>query len=185
MSTPLPPTPGQTVGPFFGYALPFEHDHELVPLGTSDAIWLHGTVTDGSGAPVPDALIELWQAGPDGEIVQQAGSLRRDGRTFTGWGRSSTNDAGQYSFNTLRPGGTGSTLAFFHLTVFARGLMHRLFTRAYLPESVRDGASDALLDSVDPTRRRTLVADRDASGYCFDIVLQGEGETVFVSYPGH
>ena len=186
MSTHLPPTPGQTVGPFFGYALPFERDHELVPPGSANAIWLHGTVTDGNGAPVPDALIELWQAGGDGEVVQRAGSLRRDGRTFTGWGRSSTDDAGEYRFSTVRPGDPGTGAPFFHLTVFARGLMHRLFTRAYLPESLRsDRPLDGLLGAVDPARRRTLVADQDEAGYCFDIVLQGEDETVFVSYPGH
>ena len=67
MST-LTPTPGQTIGPFFGYALPFERDNELVPPGSPGAIRLHGTVTDGAGAPVPDALLEIWQAGADGAV---------------------------------------------------------------------------------------------------------------------
>src|ERR1044072_2204984 len=89
MST-LTPTPGQTIGPFFGYALPFARDHELVPPGTPGAIRLHGRVRDGAGAPVPDALLEIWQTGVDGTVPTASGSLRRDGWTFTGWGRAST-----------------------------------------------------------------------------------------------
>lgn len=79
-------TPGQTVGPFFGYALPYHGGHELVVPSHPEAVRLHGRVTDGQGAPVPDALVEIWQPAPDGEVVQQPGSLHRDGWTFTGWG---------------------------------------------------------------------------------------------------
>jgi protocatechuate 3,4-dioxygenase, alpha subunit len=84
MST-LTATPGQTIGPFFGYALPFERGNELVPPGAPGAIRLHGVVTDGAGAPVPDALVEIWQADADGVVPTATGSLRRDGWTFTGW----------------------------------------------------------------------------------------------------
>ena len=162
--THLPATPGQTVGPFFGYALPFEKDSELVPPGRADAIRLHGTVTDGAGNPVPDAILELWQADADGTVAQRSGSLRRDGWTFTGWGRSSTDDAGGYGFTTLRPAPTEDGQApFFLLTIFARGLMNRLFTRAYLPDDTTALAGDRLLSSVDPSRRSTLVAAPDAS----------------------
>ena len=101
--TDLVPTPGQTVGPFFGYALPFDRDNELVPLSHPSAVRLHGRVTDGHGVGVPDALLELWQAAPDGSVVQQDGSLRRDGWTFTGWGRASTDADGHYVFTTLKP----------------------------------------------------------------------------------
>lgn len=182
----LPPTPGQTVGPFFGYALPFDKDSELVPPGHADAVRLHGTVTDGAGRPVPDAILELWQTDPDGTVPQRAGSLRRDGWTFTGWGRASTDDAGHYDFSTVRPGPTEPGRApFFLVTVFARGLMNRLFTRAYLPDDTAALAADRLLSSVDPSRRSTLVAAPDAAGYRFDVRLQGEGETVFLTYPGH
>ena len=105
--TDLVPTPGQTVGPFFGYALPFDRDNELVPLSHPSAVRLHGRVTDGARRRrVPDALLELWQAAPDGSVVQQDGSLRRDGWTFTGWGRASTDADGHYVFTTLRPGAT-------------------------------------------------------------------------------
>ena len=134
-STELVATPGQTVGPFFGYALPFPGDRELVPPGRADAVRLHGTVTDGAGAAVPDAILELWQADADGRVVQQPGSLQRDGWTFTGWGRASTDDAGHYTFSTLRPGPTApGRPGLFMITLFARGVTNRLFTRAYLPE---------------------------------------------------
>ena len=166
MTGPLTPTPGQTVGPFFGYALPYEGDHLLVPPSRPDAVRLHGRVLDGAGQPVPDALIELWQAGPDGSVVQEPGSLRRDGYTFTGWGRAATDNTGHYQFTTLRPGGASP---YFGLTVFARGLLDRLFTRAYLP-----GAAPAALRSLD--------AEADDRGFVFDIRLQGENETLFLSY---
>jgi protocatechuate 3,4-dioxygenase alpha subunit len=133
MSARLHPTPGQTVGPFFHYALPYPGDAELVPASSPGAIRFHGHVLDGAGVPVPDALVEIWQADGSGTIVQQPGSLRRDGWTFTGWGRAATDDTGHFSFSTIAPGGVGGGAAFFALTVFARGLLDRLFTRAYLP----------------------------------------------------
>lgn len=168
-------TPGQTVGPFFGYALPYEGGPDLVPVTHPDAIRLHGVVLDGAGAPVPDALLEIWQADGAGAVPRVGGSLRRDGYTFTGWGRAATNNVGEYSFTTVEPGAS-----FIALTVFARGLMNRLFTRIYLPN-----ASDPFLMSVPADRRDTLVATRDADGLRFDVVLQGDRETVFLSYPGH
>lgn len=180
--TTLKPTPGQTVGPFFHYALPFDGGAELVPAGRADAIRLHGTVLDGAGDPVPDALIEIWQADAEGRIVQVPGSLHRDGWTFTGWGRAATDAAGYYSFSTLLPGATEGAAPFFGVTVFARGLLDRLFTRAYVPE--HPGlATDPLLTSVAPDRRNTLIASADATGLVFDIRLQGERETVFLTYP--
>jgi protocatechuate 3,4-dioxygenase alpha subunit len=177
----LVPTPGQTIGPFFGYALPYDGDSALVPAGRADAVRLHGRVLDGRGDPVPDALVELWQAAPDGEVPTRPGSLRRDGFTFTGWGRASTDDSGRYSFSTLTPGAP-----FFALTVLARGLLNRLFTRAYLPDWYdAEGAGDPFLATVDPDRRETLVARRHPDGLLFDIRLQGEGETVFLTFPRH
>jgi protocatechuate 3,4-dioxygenase alpha subunit len=162
------------VGPFFHYALPYDGDSELVPRGAPGAVRLHGTVYDGAGAPVPDALLELWQADASGEVVQQAGSLQRDGWTFTGFGRSATDAEGRYSFTTVAP---GESVPFFAITVFARGLLHRLFTRAYLP-----GTSDALLEALSPERRSTLVTTTDADGFRFDVRLQGEDETVFLDF---
>ena len=182
MST-LTATPGQTIGPFFGYALPFERGNELVPPSSPGAIRLHGVVTDGAGAPVPDALIEVWQADADGTVSSATGSLRRDGWIFTGWGRASTDDEGHYSFTTVQPGATSpDSPAFFAVTVFARGLLNRLFTRAYVSG---DLAQDEPLNTVPADRRHTLIAVPDQHGLRFDIRLQGEDETVFLRFPGH
>lgn len=169
-------SPGQTVGPFFGYALPFPGGADLVPAAHPDAVRLHGHVLDGAGEPVPDALLELWQVDPAGQVLQEPGSLRRDPTTFTGWGRAETAPDGSYAFTTLLP-----DAPFFALTVFARGLMHRLFTRAYLPEH----AADPSLLAIEEGRRHTLLTVRDDEGYRFDVRLQGEGETVFITYPRH
>lgn len=184
----LPATPGQTVGPFFHYALPHHGDRDLVPPGSPGAVLLHGIVRDGAGDPIPDAVVEIWQAAPDGTIPQVAGSLRRDGWTFTGFGRSTTGRSGRYTFSTLAPGPTSpSSAAFFAVTVLARGLLDRLFTRAYLPASLQPtGAleADRLLSSLPEDRRATLMTTADAQGFVFDIWLQGEDETVFLAYPG-
>ncbi|HEY9305742.1 MAG TPA: protocatechuate 3,4-dioxygenase subunit alpha [Mycobacterium sp.] len=170
-------TPGQTVGPFFHCALPFAGDSTLVGEAQSGAIRLHGTVYDGAGDAVPDALIEVWQRGADGRVVRQEGSLRRDDGVFTGWGRCATDAAGRYSFTTVTPGGRA---AFFAITVFARGLLNRLFTRAYLPDADTDG----LLSALDGARRQTLMCTAEKGGYRFDIHLQGLSETVFLAYSG-
>jgi protocatechuate 3,4-dioxygenase alpha subunit len=184
MSTLLTPTPGQTIGPFFGYALPFERDNELVPPGSPGSIRLHGVVTDGAGAPVPDALLEIWQADASGAVPSATGSLRRDGWTFTGWGRASTDDEGHYSFTTVEPVAVqADSVPFIAVTVFARGLLNRLFTRAYVPGDRL--VDDRLLNSLPAERRQTLIAVRDEHGLRFDIRLQGDGETVFLRYPGH
>jgi protocatechuate 3,4-dioxygenase, alpha subunit len=183
MST-LTATPGQTIGPFFGYALPFERGNELVPPGSPGAIRFHGVVVDGAGMPVPDALLEIWQADSHGVVPHATGSLRRDGWTFTGWGRASTDDEGHYSFTTVEPGAVQLDSApFIAVTVFARGLLNRLFTRAYVPGDTLGG--DRLLSSVPAERRQTLIAARDSHGLRFDIRLQGDKETVFLRYPGH
>jgi protocatechuate 3,4-dioxygenase alpha subunit len=132
-------------------------------------------VYDGAGEPVPDALLELWQTDPQGHVVRRAGSLERDGTTFTGFGRAATDADGHYSFTTVEPGAP-----FFAITLFARGLLDRLFTRAYLP-----GATDDWLDRLAPERRLTLQAEGDETGLVFDIHLQGERETVFLTVPRH
>ena len=186
----LTATPGQTVGPFYGFALPYDGDNELVPGSHPDAVRLHGLVLDGAGQPVPDALVEVWQADPSGTVPRAAGSLARNGYTFTGWGRCATDNTGRWSFTTLRPGATTPGAApYFAITVFARGLLNRLFTRAYLPDDADDTgatlAADPLLSSVEESRRGTLVARPDEHGYVFDIRLRGEGETVFLTYPRH
>ena len=184
----LDPTPGQTIGPFFAYALPYDRDHELVPPTTRGTLRLHGTVYDGAGAPVPDALLEIRQADGAGAVPVVEGSIRRDGTAFTGWGRCATDAAGRYSFTTVVPGAPASVATteaapFVAVVVFARGLLHRLFTRAYLPGGT--ASSSSLLASLDPHTRERLIAVREDDGsLLFDIHLQGELETPFLTFPG-
>jgi protocatechuate 3,4-dioxygenase, alpha subunit len=183
MMADLVGTAGQTVGPFFHYALAFPGDSQLVNVSHPGAVRLHGVVHDGAGQPVPDALIEIWQADPDGTVIQRPGSLQRDRATFTGWGRAATNAEGHYSFTTLAPGPSSAGRArFFALTICARGLLDTLFTRAYLPGG--NPADDPLLGSLTERRRQTLVCAAEPGGYRFDIHLQGDLETVFLRYAG-
>ncbi|HEY5223048.1 MAG TPA: protocatechuate 3,4-dioxygenase subunit alpha [Microbacteriaceae bacterium] len=178
-----PQTPSQTVGPFFGYALPYEGGPQLVAAHLPEAIRLHGTVYDGEGTAVPDALIELWQADAAGRVPREQGSLRRDGYSFTGFGRAAVDLAGHFTFTTVKPGAVGAGAPYVLVTVFARGLMHHLFTRAYFPEDAEAQATDAVLAAVPAERRATLVAIADGErSYRFDIRLQGAGETVFLDF---
>ncbi|MCW2835015.1 MAG: pcaG [Nocardioides sp.] len=179
----LAPTPGQTVGPFFHYGLPYDGDRNLVPPGSTGSIALHGVVLDGAGVAVPDALIEVWQARPDGTVSREAGSIRRDGWAFTGFGRTSTGRDGRYVFSTLEPGPTEPARpAFWAITVFARGLLDGLFTRAYIPGPDID--IDPFLASLPHERRATMLAQPGDRGYRFDIRLQGQDETVFLRFDG-
>ena len=186
MSEKLTATPGQTIGPFYGYALPFEKGGELLAPGLPGAIRLQGTVRDGAGEPIPDALLEIWQADSEGNIPQKTGSLVRDGYTFTGWGRVPVDNTGNYTFTTVNPGPTEEGSApFISVVIFARGLLNKLHTRMYLPEDQEALAKDPLLSSLPEDRRRTLIATREADGGLrWDITLQGEDETVFLAYPG-
>jgi len=186
------PTPSQTVGPFYGYALPFAGGGAIAPPWHPDALTVHGLVLDGAGAPVPDALIEVWQPAPDGTRSGAPGSLRRDpvtgtviGRNrtgFTGFGRVTTDADGHYELSTLPPGG----VPYLALIVFARGLLHHLHTRAYLP-ALTDTTTDPLLADLPPERRATLLLRPDGERtHRFDIRLQGDGEheeTVFLDFP--
>ncbi|NRQ40308.1 protocatechuate 3,4-dioxygenase subunit alpha [Nonomuraea sp. NN258] len=171
------PTPSQTVGPFYGYALPFPGGGDLAAGG----IVVHGYVYDGAGAPVPDALLEFWQADPAGGLSGAPGTLRRDqvtgtpqgrhGLDFTGFGRVPTDADGRWTLRTLMPGN-----GYISVCVFARGLLHHLFTRIYF-------GPDAFLDALPAERRETLVAVAERQDvYRFDIHLQGERETVFLDF---
>jgi protocatechuate 3,4-dioxygenase, alpha subunit len=189
-STPsLPPTPSQTVGPFYGYALPFLQGEEVAPAAHPGTITVHGHVYDGAGRPVPDALLEFWQTAPDGSRPRVSGSMRRDpvpgghlgrnGVDFTGFGRVPTDADGHYALRTLPPGG----VPYLAVVVFARGLLHHLHTRAYLTAA----ADDPLLASLEPQRRATLRAALEGRGsvFRFDIRLQHDGiheETVFLEF---
>jgi protocatechuate 3,4-dioxygenase, alpha subunit len=186
----LPVTPSQTVGPFFAIGLPWSDGPNVVPDGTPGAIVITGRVTDGAGEPVPDALVETWQAGPDGRFghpddPRQPGPPG-DAAAGRGFGRCPTGDDGRYRIVTVRPAalpaGDGSTEApHIDVSVFARGLLDRVVTRIYFPDEPDANATDPVLCSIDERLRRdTLLAIADGPGaYRFDIRLQGDGETVF------
>ena len=148
------PTPSQTVGPFFHLGLLWDEG----PVAASDGVAIWGHVLDGGGDPVPDAMIETWQADPP------------PGEGFRGFTRVGTDDDGRWEIRTRRPvGGT----PFLDVSVFGRGMLHRVVTRIYF-----DAAN--VPASVPQDRRATLVARADGDGrFRFDIRLQGEGETVF------
>ncbi|MFE4963613.1 protocatechuate 3,4-dioxygenase subunit alpha [Streptomyces sp. NPDC056660] len=186
------PTPSHTVGPFYGYALPFRGGEEIAPLGHPDTITVHGYVLDGEGNPLPDAFVELWGTDPDGNVSTTDGSIRRDPATgdyvgrngveFTGWGRIQTDAGGHWYARTLRPGARGDSAPYVSVCVFARGLLMHLFTRIYLPGDDAALGADPLLTRVGE-RRDTLIAAGEGRGtYRFDIRLQGEGETVFLEF---
>ena len=179
-------TPSQTVGPFFGYALPYQGGPDVAAPWHPDAIRLHGTVFDGAGEPIPDAVIEIWHADAAGRVIAELGSLQRDGHTVTGFGRAAVDRRGHYDFSTIKPGATRADAAPYVLvTVFARGLTHHLFTRSYFDDEAERNAADPFLARVDPSRRPTLIAASDApQSYRFDIRLQGDGETVFLDFDG-
>ncbi|MEU3336836.1 protocatechuate 3,4-dioxygenase subunit alpha [Streptomyces sp. NPDC002144] len=187
------PTPSHTVGPFYGYALPFRGGEEIAPVGHPDTVTVHGYVLDGEGEPLPDAFVELWGADPDGNVPTTDGSIRRDPATggylgrngveFTGWGRIQTDANGHWYARTLRPGARGRSAPYLSVCVFARGLLVHLFTRIYLPGDETALAADPLLARLDGARRDTLIARDEGHGtYRFDIRLQGEGETVFLEF---
>ena len=171
----MPTTPSQTVGPFFAIELPYGDGRYAVPEGTPGAIWLRGRVFDGDGVPVPDALVESWQADPDG----------RFGGDFRGFGRSGTDDEGRWAILTVKPGpvpgGSEETTQAPHvdLNIFARGLLHQVVTRVYFADEAQANAADPVLAGLDEDARATLVAQRGADGYELDIHLQGPHETTF------
>ncbi|WP_433469610.1 protocatechuate 3,4-dioxygenase subunit alpha [Spirillospora sp. CA-128828] len=183
MSTPSAATPSQTVGPFFGYALPYEAGPEVVPPWRPDAIAVCGRVLDGAGEPVPDALLEIWQADGNGEIPRRPGGIVRAGHGFSGFGRCGTDADGGYRFSTVKPGAVGDGAPYIAVLVFARGLLKPVFTRLYFPEDEAAHAGDPLLGVVPDGRRATLIAERAGDReYRFDIHLQGERETVFLGF---
>ncbi|MFZ8758609.1 protocatechuate 3,4-dioxygenase subunit alpha [Microbacterium sp. HMH0099] len=178
-----PATPGQTVGPFFAYGLEYPGQHEIAFPHSPGAIVLGGTVFDGAGAPIPDAVVEVFAADADGTVPRARGAFRRDGHTFTGFGRAFTDDEGHYEFWTRTPGGIQGRPGFFAVVVFARGLPDKLHTRIYVPDDAAALAADPLLSSLSAEERDTLVAVRTADGHLHhDIRLQGEKETVFLAF---
>ena len=156
-------TPSQTVGPYFSLGLLDRATNELVP----DGIRITGRVLDGAGEPVPDAMVEIWQADEDGRY-----------QTRFGWGRAGCDHEGRYWFVTSKPGRVDGQAPHLTVMVFARGLLKPVLTRMYFPDEGEANAADRVLAAVDDAS--TLVARAaDGGGLEFDIRLQGAGETVF------
>ena len=158
-----PLTPSQTVGPFFSDCLLRDGAacNDLAPEASADQrIVIYGCVYDGARAPVPDAVLELWQ----------------DGSRF---GRVGTNVDGRFEFTTVKPADPDAP--YISVAVFARGLLNHLYTRIYFPDV--SPIADPAMDRVPTGRRATLFArDEGAGTYRFDVVLQGASETVFFDF---
>lgn len=191
--THLPLTASQTVGPFFHDCLMREDarcDVLCTPATEGTRIRVEGRVIDGDGEPVPDAVLEVWQANAHGRYAHPAD--RRDlplDRTFTGYGRIATDADGRYAFTTVKPGAVPfdaerQQAPHISIAVLGRGLLNHLYTRLYFHDEPAN-AADPLLERIPAERRDTLVArpSDDASAgaitYRFDVVLQGANETVF------
>jgi protocatechuate 3,4-dioxygenase alpha subunit len=182
-------SPAQTIGPFFHFALDWPGAEDLTSAETQgERIEIVGRVLDGDGAPVPDALLEIWQANAAGRYAHPDDRQEKPlDPAFRGFGRCATDADGRFRFATIRPGrvpGRGNTLQAPHVNVglFARGLLPRLVTRIYFADASENAEDPVLALIPDPARRATLLARPvagDGTVYRFDIVLQGPGETVF------
>lgn len=188
---PAPQSASQTIGPFFHDALIRPGQEVLAGPGAQGRrIVLTGVVLDGDGAPVTDAMIELWQADANGRFAHPADPRHEDADpAFRGFGRARSGEDGTYRFETvlpgpLPPGHGGSTAPHANLHVFARGLLIHAVTRAFF-EGEPGVDDDPVLASLPEARRGTLLARREAGRddlpprYRFDLVLQGPNETVF------
>jgi protocatechuate 3,4-dioxygenase, alpha subunit len=174
-------TPSQTIGPFLAIGLPWADGPDVVPASTPGRITIAGVVRDGAGEPVPDAMLETWQADPDGHF-DHPDDPRGTVAGFRGFGRVATAADGSYRISTLKPGPlptAGGSIESPHIDIslFARGLLDRVVTRLYFADA--DNSSDPVLASLDADRRSTLIASVTDGGYRFDINLQGPAETVF------
>jgi protocatechuate 3,4-dioxygenase, alpha subunit len=197
-------TPSQTVGPFFAYGLAPHSRCDWTPsdiydwketvganLVTPDAtgtkIRIEGRVLDGDGAPINDAMIEIWQADSQGRYASPRDKRARTNALFKGFGRSATDKDGAYSFDTVKPGavpGPNDKPQAPHIVVciYSRGMLRQVYTRLYFADDAAN-AADPILALVPAARRGTLLAHKETRGgqsvYRFDIRMQGEGETVF------
>lgn len=186
-------TPSQTVGPFFAFGLTaaqYGYNYNSILnecLIREDAegerIYIVGTVFDGNGVPVSDAMIELWQADAKGNY-RHSNTECEDG--FTGFGRlgTGTNVACGFRFTTIKPGATGKNMApHINIILFMRGSLHPLYTRLYFSDEVESNKKDEVLNGVPGERRHTLIArqvkKQGITEYHFDIHMQGNDETVF------
>lgn len=180
----LPLTPSQTVGPFLSIGLTWADGPNVVPDGTPGAIRITGQVFDGAGEVVPDAIVETWQADPDGAFAHPDDPRDRATSGFRGFGRCATDDEGVFSIVTLLPGALptgdgGREAPHIDVSVFGRGLLNRVVTRIYFPHETEANDADPVLRSLSERDRATLVAVPDGHGLRFDIHLQGDHETAF------
>ena len=189
-------TSSQTVGPFFAYGLTSNGKYDwndafsnnLVTADTSgERVRVEGRVFDGDGAPVPDAMLEIWQADAQGRFSDPQDKRALPNSTFKGFGRCGTDANGSYAFDTIKPGTVpdpdGKPQApHILLAVFARGMLLHLYTRIYF-DGEGANAADPVLALVPAERRVTLIAAREPGNgnavYRLDIRLQGDNETVF------
>ncbi|HEX5561392.1 MAG TPA: protocatechuate 3,4-dioxygenase subunit alpha [Nocardioidaceae bacterium] len=185
------PTPWQTVGPFFHYALPYDEGPSVAGRSRRGAVTLHGHVYDGHGDPVPDALVEVWQADERGVFVDEPGIFAAPApEGFRGFGRCPTDAQGHYTFTTVKPAAVGTAdgadqAPHIAMSVFARGMLRRVVTRVYFDDEPEANAADPLLSSLEASRSTTLVAVSENGGYRFDVRLQGDAETVFLDVSAH
>jgi protocatechuate 3,4-dioxygenase alpha subunit len=179
-------TPSATVGPYLAIGLTWPDGVWSAAEGTEGGVWLRGRVFDGAGELVPDAMIETWQADPNGGFPSPEdprGAASYPG--FRGYARAQTVEPrGEYGIFTLKPGrvpdGEGGLQApHVDVSVFARGILDRVVTRVYFADEAEANAEDVVLRGLSEDQRRTLVAERTDDGYRLDIHLQGEHETVF------
>jgi protocatechuate 3,4-dioxygenase alpha subunit len=191
----LQQTPSQTVGPFFAYGLtPEQYGYPFRELAGAvltdddtpgERIRIVGRVLDGDGAPVPDAMIEIWQADAEGRYAHPA-DARGSNVPFKGFGRcgTGTDPESRFVFDTIKPGAPGDGQApHVNVIVFMRGLLSHVYTRIYFADETEANARDPVLASVEEARRHTLIAacatTPAGTVYRFDIRLQGPDETVF------
>ncbi len=188
MST-LTPTPSQTVGPYYSIGLNWLSTADLAKDATAgERIALTGRLTDGDGAPIPDAVLEVWQADAHGRYAHgEDKQAKPKDAGFKGYGRIGTDKDVVVRFTTVKPGavpGPGNSLQAPHILValFMRGVLRHLYTRIYFSDEGAANATDPVLGLIDePSRRATLIAQR-ANGvaeYRWDIAMQGANETVF------
>lgn len=188
-------TPSQTVGPFFAYCLtPEQYGYRFSSIAGPDLasadtdgvrIRIEGRVFDGAGAPIEDAMIEIWQADAEGRYAHPA-DPRRPNTRFRGFGRTGTGTDPQHRFwfESIKPGAVDAVQApHVNVIVFMRGLLSHVYTRIYFSDESEANATDPVLSSVPEERRETLIAQRNETPkgvvYRFDIHMQGDRETVF------
>jgi protocatechuate 3,4-dioxygenase alpha subunit len=170
-------TPSQTIGPFFGFAMAWMDAGHLVAAGSDEAVTLVGRITDGAGDPVPDAMVEIWQADVEGRFPPESAA------GWTGFGRVLVDAGGAFAFTTVKPAALEGQAPHIDVSVFARGLLQRLVTRVYFPDEHEANDADPVLRSIpDASVRDGLIARVEPGRLRFDIQVQGDAETPFFVY---